>query len=447
MKKAFWIGLLLLATSASASCADGRKGDRASGRTPAESAVFSDTTLAETPAARVDTEFSAATLSETPAARVDTAFSDTTSAGLLAQTKAKEVPARAGKTVSGTETVMPSVKGPAKESAKEPAKGLAGQSVKESAKESAKEPAKASAGQSAKTSARQPAKSETEAKTQSQSKSKSETTPESQAKVPETPNETPTETQSETPTLKLWERHPVDKTKAVGQPAVRRREEYPVVPREQYAAKVPKPKPEYRALASGQDNGHPFVDLGLSGGLKWATCNLGADSPEQYGLYFAWGENQAKEVYSWLTYQWCEGRSSSLVKYCNDDLYGTVDTRRFLTVDDDAAQTLWGGSWRLPNQTDWQELYNQCTWEWTTVNGHNGYKVSGRNGNSLFLPAAGYRNGSMPFNSEMHGYYWSRKLCADMPTRAVNMYFGPGGIYPSNDAPRYGGQSVRPVFE
>ena len=131
------------------------------------------------------------------------------------------------------------------------------------------------------------------------------------------------------------------------------------------------------------------VDLGLS--VKWAACNVGATTPEGFGDYFAWGETSPKSEYSYATYKWMQdGNRSQLTKYCTLQSHGYngfVDGKKVLELEDDAAAVNWGGSWRMPTKDDMQELM-ECTWEWTTLNGVNGYRVSG-NGNSIFLPAAG----------------------------------------------------------
>ena len=136
-------------------------------------------------------------------------------------------------------------------------------------------------------------------------------------------------------------------------------------------------------------NGHEYVDLGLPSGLKWATCNVGATAPEEYGDYFAWGETETKATYDLSNYKWCNGTYESMTKYCTNSEYGIVDNKTTLELSDDAARVNWGGSWRMPTKAEQDELRNtdNCTWEWTTQNGVNGYKVtSKKNGNSIFLP-------------------------------------------------------------
>lgn len=157
-------------------------------------------------------------------------------------------------------------------------------------------------------------------------------------------------------------------------------------------------------------NDHEYVDLGLS--VKWATCNVGADSPEDYGDYFAWGETKPKSTYDWSNYKWCQGSRHTITKYCTDSYFGTVDNKTQLDLSDDAAHVNWGGSWRMPTIDELIELEQKCSWTWTTRNGVEGYKVS-RNGNSIFLPAAGYRDYSSLYEASWEGYYWSSSLYAD----------------------------------
>ena len=167
---------------------------------------------------------------------------------------------------------------------------------------------------------------------------------------------------------------------------------------------------------------HEYVDLGLS--VKWATCNVGASKPEEYGDYFAWGETQPKSTYNWSTYKYCNGSYNTLTKYNNSSSYGTVDNKTQLELSDDAARANWGGSWRMPTRAEQGELRENCTWTWTTQNGVNGYKVtSKKNGNSIFLPAAGYRDVSSLSNAGSYGDYWSSSLFSGSPSRAYDLDF------------------------
>jgi len=178
------------------------------------------------------------------------------------------------------------------------------------------------------------------------------------------------------------------------------------------------------------------VDLGLPSGLLWATCNVGAEAPEDYGDYFAWGETQPKDTYNWSTYQYCNG--SNLTKYTGSDGLTT------LLPEDDAATANWGSDWRMPTKEEWQELYNNTTCTWTTQNGVNGRLFTASNGNSLFLPAAGYRNGTSLNYAGTYGYYWSSSLLTGNPDYAWRFDFRSVG-YGMSSGYRYGGQSVRAV--
>ena len=171
---------------------------------------------------------------------------------------------------------------------------------------------------------------------------------------------------------------------------------------------------------------HAYVDLGLPSGLLWATCNVGADSPEEYGDYFAWGETQPKDVYNWSTYQYCNISNNTLTKYCNNSSYGYngfTDNLTTLLPEDDAATANWGSDWRMPTKEEWQELYNNTTITWTTQNGVNGRLFTALNGNSLFLSAAGYRYNSSLYRAGSYGNYWSSSLDTDYPGSAWNFYF------------------------
>lgn len=186
-----------------------------------------------------------------------------------------------------------------------------------------------------------------------------------------------------------------------------------------------------------------YVDLGLS--VKWATFNVGATKPEEYGDYFAWGETEPKEVYDWSTYKWCNGSETTLTKYCTSSSYGTVDNKKTLELSDDAAYANWGGDWRMPTDADFYELHHKCTWTWTTQNGVNGYKVTGTNGNSIFLPAAGFRVGSSLYNAGSNGDYWSSSLFTNASRNGEYWTFDSDGVYTGNYY-RYNGRSIRPVY-
>lgn len=185
------------------------------------------------------------------------------------------------------------------------------------------------------------------------------------------------------------------------------------------------------------------VDLGLS--VKWATCNVGAYAPEELGMYFAWGETEDRFSYSSKNYKYCNGSYSDLTKYNTSSDYGTVDNKTILELSDDAARVNWGGAWRMPTYNEWDELKNNCTWTWTTQNGVNGCKVTSKtNGNSIFLPAAGSRNGTSVSGVGSHGQYWSSSLYESSPNYAYGLRFGSGNVDWLNTG-RHQGRAVRAV--
>ena len=199
--------------------------------------------------------------------------------------------------------------------------------------------------------------------------------------------------------------------------------------------------------SNNQINNHEYVDLGLPSGLKWATCNVGADSPEDYGDYFAWGEVEPKTTYNWGTYKYCVDDYDNLTKYCSISSYGNngfTDTKTVLDPEDDAATVNWGGSWRMPTKAEQDELRNNCIWTWITQSGVNGYKVTGPNGNSIFLPAAGYMSVGALGYAGSYGYYWSSSLYTGYPYNAYGVSFYSVNVDWSYGN-RYYGFSVRPV--
>ena len=183
------------------------------------------------------------------------------------------------------------------------------------------------------------------------------------------------------------------------------------------------------ARTHGSSNGYDWVDLGLS--VKWATCNVGASKPEDYGNYYAWGETNTKSSYT-IDNSKTRGKSMG-------DIKGNSNY--------DAARAKWGGKWRLPTKTEMQELINKCTWTWTTQNGVKGYKVTGPNGNSIFLPAAGCRRGSSLYDAGSLGRFWSSSPSEGSGySDAYYLDFGSGGHLMSNFG-RYYGLSVRSILE
>lgn len=215
-------------------------------------------------------------------------------------------------------------------------------------------------------------------------------------------------------------------------------------------------------LGIGPYNGHEYVDLGLPSGLKWATCNVGASKPEDYGDYFAWGETEPyyteghsqddlcsnwktnKTGYNWASYKWCNGSYDTQTKYCTRSSDGTVDNKTVLDPEDDAAHVNWGGDWRMPTREEQDELRNNCTWTWGSQNGVNGYTIVGPNGNSLFLPAAGYRDSRYLRSVGSYGDYWSSSLFSYYSNYACCLDFYSGSVSASGYYRCYG-LTVRPV--
>ena len=192
-------------------------------------------------------------------------------------------------------------------------------------------------------------------------------------------------------------------------------------------------------------NGHEYVDLGLS--VKWATCNVGASSPSDNGSHLAWGEITPKSEYTWENLRYCaDNKGHTFTKYNTESQYGNVDKKTCLEQGDDAARANWGGSWRMPTDAEWTELRQKCTWEWTEQGGKKGYKVTSNiNGNSIFLPAAGYRaSAGLDYVGSL-ACYWSSSLRSDDPLRAWSMTFNSGGVFREGWLPRCQGFSVRPV--
>ena len=187
---------------------------------------------------------------------------------------------------------------------------------------------------------------------------------------------------------------------------------------------------------------YEYVDMGLS--VKWATCNIGASRPEDYGDYFAWGETRTKSDYSWNTYKWGSGEYS-LSKYITQSKYGRVDNKTILESSDDAARVKWGAPWRMPTMEEMEELCNNCTWKWTTQNGVKGYRVTARNGNSIFLPAGGNMFSNSQFDTN-EGWYWLRSLTTgSYPDCAYNMKFTSGQKGDTHYCTRTRGCNIRPV--
>ncbi len=179
---------------------------------------------------------------------------------------------------------------------------------------------------------------------------------------------------------------------------------------------------------TGYINGYGYVDLGLS--VKWATCNVGASSPSDYGDYYAWGETRTKSEYT---------ENTSIT--CGKNFGSIAGNSQY-----DAARYNWGGTWRLPTKEEIDELVDKCTGTWTTMNGHNGYKVTGPNGNSIFLPAEGCWGGTSLGDAGSIGFYWSATPLESDTYNAYGLLFNSGyfcRVWNDRDA----GRSVRPISE
>ena len=183
----------------------------------------------------------------------------------------------------------------------------------------------------------------------------------------------------------------------------------------------------FSTLSDGMINGHQYVDLGLSSGLKWATCNVGADSPEDYGNYYAWGETETKAEYT-------QDNSVTFGQQLND-ISGNAQY--------DAATANWGGSWRTPTKDEIRELIYNCNWTPETQNGVDGFKVTGNNGNYIFIPASGYRDGSSLY---IYGecYYWS-STPRQYGVEFANILYSDTEFQSEDVNYRYRGLTIRPV--
>ena len=200
-------------------------------------------------------------------------------------------------------------------------------------------------------------------------------------------------------------------------------------------------------------NGQLYVDLGLPSGLKWAKCNVGAEKETDYGYYFMWGdiEDKSYDECSWESYKYCNWSYDTLTKYNTFPLFGEKpDDKTKLDSEDDAATQIMDGDWRMPTQTEIQELLENTENEW--VEDYNGSGVNGRkfisknNGNSIFIPAAGIcRDGSLDYVGSSGGV-WSSSLKDDYPNLAWYLYFNSGDCYIYGSR-RCIGRSVRGVMD
>lgn len=206
------------------------------------------------------------------------------------------------------------------------------------------------------------------------------------------------------------------------------------------------------------------IDLGLPSGLLWADRNIGNNSQDiDHGIHYTWGgirsypdDDSAPRAFTWGTYKHGKGKRD-LTKYCTDSRFGTKDGKTQLDSEDDAVQmygkthskthkvTIWDDNWRMPTDKDFEELMKKCTWTWENHQGFGGYRVKGPNGNSIYLPASGYRKGSGSPNSlGVGGYYWTSTLCSDFPYYAYSVVFDEESIGWNNGS-RCIAYSIRPV--
>lgn len=185
--------------------------------------------------------------------------------------------------------------------------------------------------------------------------------------------------------------------------------------------------PQRTLIVSGEtlpdtpSTAHEWVDLGLPSGTLWATVNLGAMAPEDFGTYVAWGETAPSDVYSWAAYSLCNGEQDELVKYCTDNGYGAIDDLTTLVAADDAATAMWGSAWCIPTKEQFEEVIDK-RYTKTSVTTHNGVKgilIKALEGEAqIFLPAAGYKSGSLLVNDNPLATYWTSSLVDDKPYRA-----------------------------
>ena len=197
---------------------------------------------------------------------------------------------------------------------------------------------------------------------------------------------------------------------------------------------------------NGSYNGHDYVDLGLPSGTLWATCNVGADTPEGCGNYFAWGETEPKDSYGTDNYKYYNS-NGELIKYCVQEGTGVLDNLTTLEPMDDAATANWGDGWCTPSWNQWSELWRYAPHEWTTQNDMQGWRFTGSNGNSIFLPAAGSRWGEEIGYVGGYGFYWSNQLywTGSIYTNSpVYAYCEPLWWLPK-EIGRWYGMTVRPV--
>ena len=192
----------------------------------------------------------------------------------------------------------------------------------------------------------------------------------------------------------------------------------------------------------GYVNGHGYVDLGLPSGTKWATCNVGADSPSGWGNYYAWGETQIKSDYSWTTY--FDSKDQNGTEFYTYYIGARGSDSISSTSGNDVAKVIWGGAWRMPTE-ELKELLSKCNWKYTNLNKVNGYKITGPSGKSIFLPCAGSYSGTKLDHQGSFGTYWSSTLIFNDSAAALNFYWRYNNT--GGGCSRCDGCPVRPVTD
>lgn len=199
-----------------------------------------------------------------------------------------------------------------------------------------------------------------------------------------------------------------------------------------------------------ENDAHAYVDLQLPSGTLWATDNLGADSANINGKYYAWGEVAAKDTFTWDSYRYCEGSAISITKYNIHETFGKVDSLLVLLPEDDAATASWGADWCIPTMAQFNELIKGCTWAWTP--NYNNTGVAGRvgtskqNGQTIFFPAAGYKGSDRFYSVGDYGDYWTSSLDPNSCESAFDFSFISGNFNNYGNS-RYIGQTIRAVMK
>lgn len=205
-------------------------------------------------------------------------------------------------------------------------------------------------------------------------------------------------------------------------------------------AKPHKVRKEYSVIPKGRVNGHEWVDLGLPSGTKWATCNVGAASPDEFGDYYAWGETEPKDEYIDINSLTHRKDFKWLVRN------GIIDEDGELTKEHDIATIIWGEPWRMPTDEEFKELLSLCKWEFTDYNGTNGYLVTGPNNETVFFVAAGFKQGATSEYIGDYGDYWSSTVVPELLGASCSLGYS-SKSYGRRRYARFAGRTVRPVTD